>query len=257
MDFPFLRVEAENSRAVVTIANPPVNALSFTVLDSILAAMEHLAGTAGVKAIILTGEGKFFCAGADIRELDSLKMAGAGSARMRKAQGQLDALAALPVPVIAAINGFCFGGGNELAMACHLRIAAESAKMGQPEINLGIIPGYGGSQRLPRLIGRTKALEMLLTGNPVSASEAARLGLVNQVVADDELMKAAHSLADGIVSKGREAIAATLEVVRRGMETDLANAQAIEADLFGKLCETRDKEEGIRAFLEKRKANFS
>ncbi|MDH4101374.1 MAG: enoyl-CoA hydratase-related protein [Nitrospirota bacterium] len=256
MDFPFLRVETENSKAVVTIANPPVNALSAAVLDSITAATKHLAAT-GVKAIILTGEGKFFCAGADIRELDTLRTAEAGRARMRAAQGQLDELAALPVPVIAAINGCCFGGGNELAMACHLRIAAESAKLGQPEINLGIIPGYGGSQRLSRLVGRTKALEMLLTGNPVKSSEAAHLGLVNQVVPDDELMKAAHSLADVIVSKGREAIAATLEVVRRGMETDLAEGQAIEAELFGKLCETSDKEEGIRAFLEKRKANFS
>lgn len=257
MNFPFLKISIDNHRAVVAISNPPVNALSSAVLDSIVTALDHLVVEKRVKAIVLTGEGRFFCAGADIRELDTLKTADKGESMVKKAQGQLDRIEALPVPVIAAINGFCFGGGNELAMACHLRIAAEGAKMGQPEINLGIIPGFGGSQRLPRLIGRTKALEMLLTGDPLDASEAARLGLVNRVVPDEELMNEAFALADAIAAKGRDAVAGILDAVRRGMETDLASAQAIEAQIFGRLCETADKEEGMKAFLEKRKAQFS
>lgn len=256
MDFPFLKISTDSGRAVVTISNPPVNALSFTVLDSIMAALAHLVNKVAVRVVVLTGEGRFFCAGADIKELDTFKTAEKGESMVRRAQKQLDALEALPIPVIAAINGLCLGGGNELAMACHLRIAAEGAKMGQPEINLGIIPGFGGSQRLPRLIGRTKALEMLLTGDPVDAREAARLGLVSRVVSDEELMKESLAMADIITAKGRDAVAGMLEAVRRGMETDLASAQAVEARIFGRLCETADKEEGMKAFFEKRKAHF-
>lgn len=257
MEYGYLKIRMEGAVAVVSIDNPPVNALSFAVLDSLEAVMNAFVGDVTVKALIITGEGRFFSAGADIRELDTFRTASQGEEMVRKAQWQLDRLESLPIPVIAAINGLSIGGGNELAMACHIRIAAESAKLGQPEINLGIIPGFGGSQRLPRLVGKARALEMLLTGDPVSAVEAKQIGLVNRVAADDDLMNEALALAGIIAGKSRTALAYTLDAVRRGMETTLAEAQTIEAELFGKICETDDKEEGVRAFFEKRKANFS
>jgi enoyl-CoA hydratase len=262
MAFENLLVEREGGDAAapvvtVTINRPAVlNALSLATLDELRRAFHEFRNDASVRVIILTGSGeKSFVAGADINELAQQSPIG-GRELARSGQAVFDLIETLGKPVIAAINGFALGGGCELAMACTLRLAAETARLGQPEINLGIIPGYGGTQRLPRLVGKGRALELMLTGAPITAAEAHRIGLVNRVVPLAELMPTTRALAFQLAAQPPVAVRYILEAVHRGLDGSLTDAQAQEATLFGLVAATEDMREGTRAFLEKRKPAF-
>ena len=251
-----VHVTIENSIAKLLIDPPPANALSGDVLSDLSHAVDTVATDQSVKVIIITGQGRFFVAGADINQLDKVKDAAEGEALAINGQRVLDKIEQLTKPVICAVNGMALGGGCELAMACHMRIAADSVKFGQPEINLGIIPGFGGTQRLSRIIGPSKATELILTGDMISAQDALRLGLVNAVVPAEDLEETVRKLAEKIASKSMPALKAALRSIGGGLNVSLADGLALEARIFGEVCETADKTEGIRAFLEKRTANF-
>jgi enoyl-CoA hydratase/carnithine racemase len=252
-----LTLQREGAVTVVTVNRPKVlNALNIATLDELAATMRQLQRDESVRCVIVTGAGeKSFIAGADINELAALTPV-AGREHARAGQAVFDGIEQLGKPVIAAINGYALGGGCELAMACTIRIAADTARLGQPEINLGIIPGYGGTQRLARLIGAGRALELLLTGEQIGAAEAYRLGLVNRVVPAADLMAEAHRLAAAIAAKAPVAMRFILEAVRCGVQLPLGEAQALEATLFGLVASTEDMREGTRAFLEKRQPEF-
>ena len=258
MAYETLLTTREASVLTVTINRPKVlNALNTQTMRELDEAMAEAARDRDVRVVILTGAGdRAFVAGADISELSVQSPVG-GRDHARTGQAVLDRLERLGKPVIAAVNGFALGGGCELAMACTLRIAADTAKFGQPEINLGLIPGYAGSQRLPRLVGRGRALELLLTGNPISADEAWRIGLVNRVVPAATLMPEAMTLAQTLAAKAPIAVRYILDAVRSGLEMPLADSQDHEATLFGLIATTQDMREGTRAFLEKRKPTFT
>ncbi len=251
-----LSCSVEESVATLTINHPPANTLTARMLDELEAAFGALAKDDTVKAVIVTGAGRFFIAGADIRALAAIASAQEGERMALRAQAIGDEIEAFEKPVIAAINGACLGGGLELAMCCHVRLAAEGARLGQPEINLGMMPGMGGTQRLPRLIGRSRATELILTGDTISAQEAKALGLVSQVIPPDDLLRQAQGLARKIASKGQAAVRAALRAIREGAELNVRQALALEARLFGSLCETEDRKEGLAAFLEKRQPRF-
>lgn len=257
MTFENLLVERDAPIAVLTINRPSVlNALNLATLDELRRALVDLRDDAGIRAVIITGAGdKAFVAGADIREL-AVQRPTEGKEHARRGQQVFDLIESMGKPVIAAINGFALGGGCELAMACTLRLAADTARLGQPEINLGIMPGYGATQRLPRLVGRGAALDLLLTGRQVGADEALRLGLVNTVVPAAQLMSAARALATELSMKAAVAVQYILEAVRGAGETSLEVGQALEATLFGLVASTDDMREGTAAFLEKRTASF-
>jgi enoyl-CoA hydratase/carnithine racemase len=257
MTFENLLLERDGGVAVLTINRPKVlNALNMQTLDELRRAVLELKHDETVRAIILTGAGeKSFVAGADINEL-ATQTPITGREHAIAGQHVLDLVEHLGKPVVAAINGYALGGGCELAMACTIRIAAETAKLGQPEINLGLIPGYAGTQRLARIVGRGRALELLLTGDQISAQEAHRLGLVNRVVPAADLMTEAKTLASGLAAKAPVAIRYILEAVGKGLEMPFQQAQIFEATLFGLVASTEDMREGTRAFLEKRKAEF-
>ena len=244
--------------ATLTINRPAVrNALNDATLAAIDAAVAALDADPDVRVILLTGAGdKAFIAGADINEL-SRATAVTGRALALRGQGVFDRIAAAGKPIIAVINGFCLGGGCELALACTFRFAADTAEIGQPEINLGIIPGYGGSQRLPRLIGRDRALDLILTGRRVSAADALALGLVTRVYPAATLRAEALAYARELAAKAPIAVRLALDAVRAGLEQPLAEALAHEAALFGLVSATDDMREGTRAFLEKRPAQFT
>jgi enoyl-CoA hydratase len=244
--------------ATVTISRPEkLNALNDEVISHLTSAFERCRDNAAVGAVILTGAGeKAFVAGADISVLSSLDPRSARETALR-GQRLTTLMETLGKPVIAAINGYAFGGGLELAMACTIRLAAEGAKVGQPEVKLGLLAGYGGTQRLPRLVGRGRALEMLLTGDPIDAAEAHRIGLVNKVVKKESLLDEARALAKKILSAGPIGVRYTLEAVHRGLDVPLAEGLRIEADLFGQIAGTTDMKEGTAAFLEKRPAKFT
>ncbi len=258
MAFDNLLLRRDQSVAILTVNRPAVlNALNTQTLRELRQALLDLQLDEAVRAVVLTGAGeKSFVAGADIKELAqqtpvSLRALGLAG------QSVFDLVETLGKPVIAAINGFALGGGCELAMACTIRLASETARLGQPEINLGLIPGYGGTQRLARLVGRGRALEMLLTGAPINAQEAYRIGLVNRVVPPGELMAAATALATQLANQAPVAARYILEAVHRGPDLPLADGQALEATLFGLVAATDDMREGTRAFLEKRKPVFT
>jgi len=253
METENIRIEKRGAIATVTLNRPKVlnalNAATFAELDS---AFDELASDRDVRVVLLTGAGdRAFAAGADIRELAAVD-AGEGRAFSLRGQAVFCKIETLTKPVIACVRGFALGGGCELAMACALRIAAEDARFGQPEVKLGVTPGYGGSQRLPRLVGRGAALKLLLTGAIIDAREALRIGLVDEVVPADELMQRGESLANEIAAQAPLAIAETLRLVDEGLDLPLDLALLREADRFGQLCDTADKAEGTRAFLEKR-----
>jgi enoyl-CoA hydratase len=252
-----LLVERDGAVATITINRPKVlNALNTRTLDELRRTILALRRDDGVRVVVLTGSGeKSFVAGADINEL-SVQTPIGGRDHAMQGQHILDLIENMGKPVIAAINGFALGGGCELAMACTLRIAADSARLGQPEINLGIIPGYGGTQRLARLVGRGRALEVLLTGDFITAQEAHRLGLVNRVVPAAELMAEVRTLAAALASKAPVAVRYIIDAVNKGLEMPFAEAQMLEATLFGLVSTTEDMREGTKAFLEKRKAEF-
>lgn len=255
MTYENLLVEREGAVAVVTINRPEKrNALNTLTISEIHHAMTALGADASVRAIVLTGAGdKAFVAGADISELAVMTPAG-GKDHAAAGQRAFDAIETLGKPVIAAVNGFALGGGCELAMACTLRIAADTARFGQPEINLGLTPGYAGTQRLPRLVGRGRALELLLTGDMITADRACEIGLVNRVVPAASLRAEALALATTLAAKAPIATQYILELVQRGAEMPLAEAQHLESTLFGLIASTEDMREGTSAFLEKRTA---
>lgn len=252
-----LLVEIRDGVAFVTVNRPEkLNALNAVAKRELREVMSALRDNPAVAVVVLTGAGeKAFVAGTDIEELTSLGVQ-TGETFSREGQAVLDLIEALGKPVIAAVNGYALGGGCELAMACTLRIASDRAKFGQPEVNLGVIPGYGGTQRLPRLVGKGKALEMILTGAPIGAEDALRLGLVNSVVPATELLQAAERLARTISAKSRPAVRLAMEAVQASTGLSLQEGQKKEAALFGKCCETEDFHEGTRAFLEKRPPVF-
>jgi enoyl-CoA hydratase/carnithine racemase len=257
MSFENLLIERDGAVAVLTVNRPKVlNALNTQTLDELRRAILELKLDEAVRAVVLTGAGdKSFIAGADINELAVQSPTG-GREHAIRGQHVLDLIEQMGKPVIAAINGYALGGGCEVAMACTIRIAADTAKLGQPEVNLGIIPGYAGTQRLARIVGKGRALELLLTGDQVSAQEAHRLGLVNRVVPAAELMAEAKKLAASLASKAPIAIRYILEAVHKGTEMPFAQAQIFEATLFGLVSSTDDMREGTAAFLEKRKPAF-
>jgi enoyl-CoA hydratase len=257
MSFETLLVDRDGPVATVTINRPKVlNALNTQTINEIERVMLDLRQDDGVRAIVLTGAGeKAFVAGADINELAVLSPA-EGQRHGRRGQAVFDQVERLGKPVIAAINGFALGGGCELAMACTLRIAADTARLGQPEINLGIIPGYAGSQRLPRLIGKGRALEILLSGEMVSAARAYEIGLVNKVVPATELIAEAKRAASTLAAKAPLAVRYILEAVNHGVEMPLADGQFLEASLFGLIASSDDMKEGTKAFLEKRSPSW-
>jgi len=257
MAYENLLIERDGGVLVVTVNRPEkLNALNTKTVTELGQVMDEAASDSAVKAIVLTGSGeKSFVAGADINEL-AVQTPVSGREHARSGQRVFDRIERLGKPVIAAVNGFALGGGCELAMACTLRIASDTAKFGQPEINLGLIPGYAGSQRLPRLVGRGRALEMLLTGAQITAEEAHRIGLVNKVVPAASLMTEARALAHALAGKAPVAVRYILEAVAGGLEMSFADAQDYEATLFGLVSTTDDMREGTRAFLEKRKAAF-
>jgi enoyl-CoA hydratase len=255
--FDNLLVERDGAVAILTINRPTVlNALNTPTVDKLRRAMLELKADATARAIIVTGAGpKSFVAGADINELAVLSPT-AGREHALVGQHVFDVIENLGKPVIAAINGFALGGGCELAMACTLRIAADSARLGQPEIALGLIPGYAGTQRLPRLVGTGRAMEMLLTGAPVGADEALRIGLVHRVVPAADLMTEARTLAAQLAANAPVAMRYIINAVHKGVEMSFAEACQYEATLFGLVASTDDMREGTAAFLEKRKPVF-
>ncbi len=257
MPYENLLLEKSDGFAVVTLNRPKVlNALNAAIFADLHDAFATLAQDRAMRAVIITGAGdKAFAAGADIGELAEVTAA-EGHALSLRGQAVFRAIETLGKPVIAAINGFALGGGCELALACTLRIASERARLGQPEVKLGLLPGYGGTQRLPRLVGKGAALKLLLTGDMVGAEEAFRIGLVDEVVPAEALMARAEAVARAIAQQAPLAVAACLEAVEAGYDLPLASALQLEASLFGLACATEDKREGTRAFLEKRPAQW-
>ncbi len=255
-DYQYLGVSTQDKVCTLTISNPPANLLSKAVLTEINGFLDTVAKDPDVKVLILTGAGTFFIVGADIKEISELSNAAAGQEAALLGQTVFNKLERLPIPTIAAINGHCLGGGNEMVMACSIRIANERARIGQPEINLGIIPGFGGTQRLPRLVGKSKALELNLTGEMITAKAAEAIGLVNKAVPEEEVLKQAQGLAKKIASKSRPAIERILRATREGLASSLDEGLKLEAKLFGELCGMHDMREGLTAFIEKRQPKF-
>jgi enoyl-CoA hydratase len=241
----------------ITIHRPDkLNAMNVETIEELKTAFQEFASDPEVRAVILTGAGeKAFVAGADISEFVHLD-AELGRHFSRKGQDLTRSIENFPKPVIAAINGFALGGGTEIALACHIRLASENAKLGQPEVKLGIIPGYGGTQRLARLVGKGKAMELILTGRMIDAREAAETGLVNKVVPAGELLAAAEALAREAIKNGPLAVAYSIEAINRGLDGSLDEGLELEAEIFGRACATEDFKEGAKAFLEKRKPDF-
>ncbi len=249
--------EKKGAIAYVTVNRPKVlNALNMATMEELRAAFTTAQADAGVRVVIFTGAGeKAFIAGADINELQKHNAVD-GKEYTHKGQSVLDLIENLGKPVIACINGFALGGGCEMAMACTFRLASDNAKLGQPEVKLGIIPGYGGTQRLPRLVGKGIAMQLVLSGEMITAAEAHRIGLVNEVVAQAELLPRAEAIASKIAANAPLAVQYAMEAVNKGMEMPLAEGLYLEATLFGVCCATEDKKEGTTAFLEKRPAQF-
>jgi len=257
MIYQTLLFEVRDGIAFVTVNRPDkLNALNDQVMLELSSAVDRITTEAEIKGAILTGAGpKAFVAGADIGDL-SRQGPFDGKARSQRGQGVLRRLETCGKPVIAAINGFALGGGCELAMACHIRIAGENAKFGQPEVKLGIAPGYGGTQRLPRLVGKGVALQLILTGEMIDAQEAYRIGLVNKVVPTADLLSESEKMMRGILAMGPLAVRLSMEAVDRGLEMSLDEGLLLEANHFGLLAATQDTKEGLTAFLEKRSAKF-
>jgi enoyl-CoA hydratase len=257
MSYETISLAVVDRVATITVNRPnKLNALNDRVIAELGDAIDSARQNGDVGGVILTGAGRAFVAGADISELENH---GAVSAKALAQRGQevFRRYETSPKPTIAAVNGFALGGGCELAMACHIRIASEAAKFGQPEVKLGLIPGYGGTQRLPRLVGRGRALQLLLTGETIDANEAYRIGLVNRVVPATDLIAAATTMLQAILANGPLAVAYCVEAVNRGTDLTLDEALALEATAFGLLAATDDKREGTQAFMEKRPPRFT
>ena len=243
--------------AQITLHNPPANVLNLSVLKELELVLNKVEEDEYVRVVVVTGTGRFFCAGVDINELAHLTTVHSGSEFAVRGQSLFSRIERSDKPVLAAINGTCVGGGLELALACHIRVAAAGALLGLPEIKLGLIPGFGGTQRLPRVVGASNAAEMILTGESLSAEEALRIGLVSRVVPPHELVAQAEAIAALITARGKTAVEAALHAIRGGLDIPLSEGLAREVELFGRLCVTPDKQEAVQAFLEKRKPKFA
>ncbi len=243
--------------ARITLHNLPANVLNLAVLNELEQSLREVEVDPYVRAVILTGSGRFFCGGADIHELMHLNTTHLGTEFSRRGQRVFDRIERCHKPVLAAINGTCVGGGLELALACHIRIASEGALLGLPEIKLGLIPGFGGTQRLPRVIGPSRAAEMILAGTSISADEALKIGLVSRVFPISQVLAQTEALAGLIASRGATAVQAALQAISGGLDIPLAEGLAREAELFGQLCVTQDKHEATQAFLEKRQPRLA
>lgn len=257
-DYSSLVISVEGGIGLVTINRPKaLNALNSTVLNELAIAFDELADNTDVKVVILTGAGeKAFVAGADITEMKDMNTA-QGKAFAEKGQGVFLKIQQFVKPVIAAVNGFALGGGCEIAMACDIRIASTKAKFGQPEVNLGIVPGFGGTQRMPRLIGSGMAKLLIYTGDMIDAQEALRVGLVQKVTVPEELIGEAKAIAGRIIAKSPVAVSMAKDAINRGVDMDITNAMQYEAYIFGTCFASEDQTEGMTAFVEKRKAAFT
>ncbi|MDA0986285.1 MAG: enoyl-CoA hydratase-related protein [Bacteroidetes bacterium] len=257
MNYSTLIIKEDNRISTVTINRPDkLNSLNSICKSELKNYFLNVKTKENIDVVIITGAGeKSFVAGTDISELTQLDKK-TGEKLSREGQSIFDAIENCGKVVIAAINGYALGGGLELALACHIRIASENAKFGQPEVNLGIIPGYGGTQRLPRIVGISKATEMILTGNPIDTNEAFKINLISKILPQNELLKYANQIAENILSKGQIAIKKSLEAIKATVEQPLSIGLKTEAILFGECCDTFDMKEGTQAFIEKRKPNF-
>jgi enoyl-CoA hydratase len=257
MSYQFLQFDVADRIATITVNRPDkLNALNDATIAELGVAIREAIARDDVGGVLLTGAGRAFVAGADISELDAQSPLQA-QRRARVGQRIFREFETSPKPTVAAINGFALGGGCELAMSCHVRIASEKAKLGQPEVKLGIVPGYGGTQRLPRLVGRGAALKLLLTGDMIDATEAHRIGLVDQITAPDALLDTARALLASMIVNAPLALAGCIEALDRGLGVTLEEGCTIESDYFGLLSATGDMKEGMRAFLEKRAPTFT
>lgn len=256
LNFTKLIVEQEGGICIVKINNPQsLNALNSTILNELDSAFSHIAADSSTVAVIITGEGKAFVAGADISQMSTMN-ASEGKAFGEQGAALFRKIELLDKPVIAAINGFALGGGCELAMCCDIRIASKKARLGQPEVGLGITPGFSGTQRLPRIVGMGRAKELIFTADVIDAEEAYRIGLVNKVTEPEELMNVAIAMAKKIADKAPIAVKYSKEAINKGMQCDMDTAIAIEANLFGLCFASQDQKEGMKAFLEKREAKY-
>lgn len=257
MEFTTIKFEKKAGYAIITLNRPDkLNALNnqlFTDLDNAITTIEL---DTDIRALLITGEGKAFAAGADIKELNACD-GRSGKHFSEHGSNVMARLEAMKIPVLAAVNGFALGGGCELAMSCHIRYASEKAKMGQPEVNLGILPGYGGTQRLTRLVGVAKSMELNLTGDMVGADEAKRIGLVNEVFDESELIEKSIAFIEKVITKSPIAISAIVDSIRASTKLSLKEGLEYESQKFGEVCSSKDFKEGTLAFLEKRKANFT
>jgi enoyl-CoA hydratase len=243
--------------ARITLHHPPANVLNLSVLKELEQVLIEVEEDEYVRVVIVTGTGRFFCAGADLHELAHLTTVHGGAEFALRGQSLFSRIERSQKPVLVAINGTCLGGGLELALACHIRVAAAGTLLGLPEIKLGLIPGFGGTQRLPRVVGASKAAEMILTGESLSAEEALRIGLVSRVVPPQELLAQVEAIAALMTARGTGAVEAALHAIRGGLDIPLSEGLAREAELFGRLCITPDKEEAVQAFLEKRQPRLA
>jgi len=255
-NYQYLKFSVEERVGTVTIDHPPVNALNRGTLAELGALLTEVAGRDDVRALILTGAGSAFVAGADIKEMTQVSGPDEALALLQGGLDVLEQLDTLLIPTIAAVNGYCLGGGNELALACDLRLASDRARFGQPEINLGLIPGFGGTARLTRLVGPARALEIMLTGADISAQDALRFGLVNRVVPDGTVVREARKLAEVLAAKSAQAVKFILSLVAETQDMPLDEALARESRGFATLIGSPDAREGLTAFVEKRKPTF-
>lgn len=257
MPYQFLTLDVSDGIATLTVNRPDkLNALNDATIAELGRAIDEVRSRADIRGLIVTGAGRAFVAGADISELAS-QTPTIAKERSRRGQEIFRRFETSPKPVIAAVNGFALGGGCELALACHIRIASDKAKFGQPEVKLGTCPGYGGTQRLSRLVGKGRAMQLIATAETIDAAEAFRIGLVNKVVAGEELADAARGMMKQILDNGPLAVSLCLEAIDRGLDMSLEEGLVLEANHFGLLAATEDMTEGMKAFLEKRTPVFS
>ncbi len=256
-DLQNAKYTVEDRIAIITLDHPPVNAFNAQTVKDLDVALGMALEDEDVKVIIITGAGRMaFVAGADINEINQIRDADHAVELLRAGHNVFNKIEKAKKPFIAAINGYCLGGGLELAMACHLRVAGDRARIGLTEINLGVTPGWGGTQRLPRIVGPSKAAEMILTGDPITAQEAYRLGLVNKVVPMGDVLKEAKGLARKIAGKSAVAIGCAMDAIERGRHLPLAEAMEVEIEQWRTLVDSEDMKEGVQAFLQKRQPQF-
>lgn len=251
-----ITLEVQDHIATLTINSPPANALSSTLLKELDKKLDEIERDLSVKVVILKGEGRFFSAGADIKEFTSLQASPDYEVLSRNGQKIFDRMEHFHIPIIAAIHGAALGGGLELAMACHIRIVSNNAKLGMPELNLGIIPGFAGTQRLPQLVGTAKAYELILTSEPISGEEAAKIGLANQSVVEEDVFTTAENLAEKIAAKSKPSITKIMQLIPYAKVSSFEEGAKKEAHAFAEVFGNEDATEGIQAFIEKRKPQF-